>query len=141
MEERQRRNFRINLDGAFKSILEELEVLHSPEKQEAFLLGAFLILEAFFKLGNPEDVGAFGREEFMGALRSYVYSKTGALNLPAKDRMWRDIESGSDKVAESFTFARNVQQLIGQPISLDQQMTFKNIQLVEMYRRNKSDPG
>ncbi len=121
----------------FHEISERLDALESIGEKEACLCGAFMVLEAFFKSANPADLGAFGREEFMGALRSHVYNEALSLQSPIGGEMKKAMESGNDKVFQSFSFAEMAQRVIDQPISYEQSMTLRNLGLVSAFSKTK----
>lgn len=124
------------LERALRDIFNEtsrkLDIFKNVGEKEAFLCGAFMVLEAFFKSANPEDLGAFGREEFMGALRSHIYNEALLLRSPIGAEMKKAVESGNNKVFQSFSFAEMVQRSVGQPVSDEQRMTLRNLHLASV---------
>lgn len=125
------------LADIFNETSKKLDILRSTGEKEALLCGAFMVLEAFFKSANSADLGAFGREEFMGALRSHIYNEALLLQSPIGEEMKKVVESDNVKVFQSFSFAEMVQCAIGQPISFEQKMTLQNLGFVSAFERQK----
>jgi hypothetical protein len=122
-----------NLDGNLAFAFEKFEgkLNEMPQNEKiAFLLGAFMALDAYFKLGHPESVGLFGREEFMCALRTHIYCHPANFDSPTMPYLKKCAESENEKVLSSFALAMELQNLLGLPISYHQQRTLINLQLV-----------
>jgi len=111
----------------FYDQMEERLARLSPAEQQQYLEGLFHAFDAMTRLCIPGEITPFEREQFIGSLRSWAYSKTSHLGLD-DSRMKLLVESDSASVAKSFMFAADVQtRFLRIPLDFNQLNALQNV--------------
>ena len=111
-----------------------LKALSSKEQQQ-YLEGLVHAFDAMTRYANPAQMTPFDRENFIGAAKSWAYSRTRHLGLDPESRMQPLVESDQANVAVSYIAAVALHSLLGIPLTGEQQHNLGNvIGLAQMFK-------
>lgn len=99
----------------------------SKEEQQQYLEGLVHACDMYTRLADAGELTPFDREEFMGNLKSWAYSKTTQLGLDTEKYMKPTIDKDGEHVAKSYLAAVNVMEALGMPLDPQQVMDLQNV--------------
>lgn len=114
-----------NLQKFWSDLTKGLEKLTKPEKQ-IFMDGLFLGLNSYFALARPDVLTLFEKERFMSSVQSQVYSAVHGLDLDSSS-MELQMKSSHPGWAAHYRYASVIQELMGEPLTMEEQIDFENV--------------
>jgi hypothetical protein len=124
----------VQLDIFCEEMKERLKDL-SPGEQQRYLEGLVHAFDSVVRHAHPGLLAPFEREEFIGSVGSWAYSKTYHLKLDPEKRMRKLVESNSKGAFLCHQFAAIVHAAMGSPLTGGQELTLMNLQGIFMIKQ------
>ena len=111
--------------------------LKSPQEKQQYLEGLVHAFDAMTRYANLVDLTPFEQQNFIGNAKSWAYSKAYHLNLDPDKKMRPLIESDGENEAKAYVIAKNLQELLGIPLDLEEQLRLTNVLAVASIQRSE----
>ena len=121
--------------GIFYGEMDERLRSLPPKEQQQYLEGLVHAFDSVVRHAHPGLLAPFEREEFIGSVGSWAYSKTYHLKLDPEKRMRKLVESNSKGAFLCHQFAAIVHAAMGSPLTGGQELTLMNLQGIFMIKQ------
>jgi len=118
--------FHQNVGVFHEQIEQRLKELKSPEEKQQYLEGLVHAFDAMTRYAGLIDLTPFEQQNFIGNAKSWAYSRTYHLELDPDKKMKKLIEKDGEHVARAYTIATKLQELMGIPLDVEEQLRLTN---------------